>query len=101
MYVAAALQALNAFLALFVTPESTTPKERKAKQVKRADCNPFGSLAKLDFDRRGPSLLRAAALAFGLVWLGNLDHQPSAAVVDAVTAPVLAAIQRQLDALPR
>ena len=72
MYVAAALQALNAFLALFVTPESTTPKERKAKQVKRADCNPFGSLAKLDFDRRGPSLLRAAALAFGLVWLGNL-----------------------------
>ena len=72
MYVAAALQALNAFFALFVTPESTTPKERKAKQVKRADCNPFGSLAKLDFDRRGPSLLRAAALAFGLVWLGNL-----------------------------
>ena len=36
-----------------------------------------------------------------VIWLGNLDHRSSAAVVDAVTAPVLAAIQRQLDALPR
>lgn len=35
-----------------------------------------------------------------VVWLGNLDHSPSAAFADAVSAPVVDAIIRQLDALP-
>ena len=36
-----------------------------------------------------------------VLWLGNLDHSPSAAVADAVSAPVIEAIRRQLDTLPR
>lgn len=34
-----------------------------------------------------------------VLWLGNLDHSPSAAIADAVSAPVIAAIADQLDAL--
>ena len=55
MYVAAALQGLNAVLALLATPESTTARSRAAKRggLDRADCNPVTSLGKLDFFARG------------------------------------------------
>lgn len=68
MRLAAALQVLNAGLALTVTPES----RERGRAFSAKDANPAASLSRLDLFTGRPSLLRAAALAFGLVWLGNL-----------------------------
>ena len=67
MYLAASLQLLNAFLALFVTPESAPP----SKGIKWDEANPISSLGQLDLFRKSTPL-KKTAIAFSLVWLGNL-----------------------------
>ena len=67
MYLAASLQLLNAFLALFVTPESAP----KSKGIKWDEANPISSLGQLDLFKASTPL-KKTAIAFSLVWLGNL-----------------------------
>ena len=67
MYLAASLQLLNAFLALFVTPESAP----KSKGIKWDEANPISSLGQLDLFKKSTPL-KKTAIAFSLVWLGNL-----------------------------
>ena len=67
MYLAASLQLLNAFLALFVTPESAL----KSKGIKWDEANPISSLGQLDLFKASTPL-KKTAIAFSLVWLGNL-----------------------------
>ena len=67
MYLAASLQLLNAFLALFVTPESAP----KSKGIRWDEANPISSLGQLDLFKASTPL-KKTAIAFSLVWLGNL-----------------------------
>ena len=67
MYLAASLQLLNAFLALFVTPESAPA----SKGIKWDEANPISSLGQLDLFKKSTPL-KKTAIAFSLVWLGNL-----------------------------
>ena len=67
MYLAASLQLLNAFLALFITPESAPP----SKGIKWDEANPISSLGQLDLFKKSTPL-KKTAIAFSLVWLGNL-----------------------------
>ncbi|KAJ1453452.1 major facilitator superfamily domain-containing protein [Pelagophyceae sp. CCMP2097] len=69
MALALCLQLVNCLLALFLTPESLRPHERRQK-LNFKEANPVSALARL-FKNGGP-LLRGAAFAYAFVWLGNL-----------------------------
>ena len=82
MFVAFALQLVNAAIALFITPESLPPANRRRitpKEEKRRmafvgtlfkEGNPFAALNRLFGG--GATVLRFAAIAYTFAWLANL-----------------------------